>query len=57
MRPRADGFSRLGRVVDQLPVGGDHHGFLLEPVAAAKRRSIQQMGFQDVQDMEPGHTA
>jgi flavin reductase (DIM6/NTAB) family NADH-FMN oxidoreductase RutF len=47
----------VGRIVDQHPVGGDHHGFLLEPVAAAKRRSIQQMGFQHVKDMEPGHSA
>jgi flavin reductase (DIM6/NTAB) family NADH-FMN oxidoreductase RutF len=44
-----------GRIVERFHVGGDHHGFLLDPITAGKGRDIVQLGFQDVKDMEPGH--
>jgi flavin reductase (DIM6/NTAB) family NADH-FMN oxidoreductase RutF len=43
------------RIVDLVEAGGDHRGFLLEPVTAGKGRHITQLGFQDVKEMEPGH--
>ena len=46
----------VGRVVDHLD-GGDHLGFVLEPVEAEKAHPVDQLGFQDVRDMEPGHEA
>ena len=46
----------VGRVVDHL-VGGDHVGFVLEPLDAERTEPVDQLGFQDVKDMEPGHEA
>ncbi|HUS61492.1 MAG TPA: flavin reductase family protein [Acidimicrobiales bacterium] len=43
-----------GRVLDRFD-GGDHTGFVLEPVAAERRRPITQLGFQGVKDLDPGH--
>lgn len=43
-----------GRVLERLDLG-DHTGFLLEPFAGEQRREITQLGFQDVQDLDPGH--
>ena len=45
-----------GRVLRRDDVG-DHTAFLIEPVAAEQRRPFQQLGFQDVKEMEPGHEA
>lgn len=44
----------VGRVVGHVD-GGDHTGFVLEPIAAAKRHDVVQLGYQDVQDLDPGH--
>ena len=46
----------VGRVVDHLD-GGDHLGFVLEPLEAERAHPVEQLGFQDVRDMEPGHEA
>ena len=47
----------VGRILEQHPLG-DHVGFLLEPVAAATRRSgTEPLMLDDVQDVEPGHPA
>ena len=46
----------VGRVLRHDDVG-DHTAFLIEPVAAEQRRPFEQLGFQDVKDMEPGHEA
>ena len=45
-----------GRILARVP-GGDHVGFLLEPVAAARRRDFEQLGFQQVTDLDAGHPA
>ena len=44
----------LGRVVDRFPMG-DHTAHVLAPLRAERRRPVNQLGFQDVKDMEPGH--
>jgi flavin reductase (DIM6/NTAB) family NADH-FMN oxidoreductase RutF len=44
----------VGRVVDRFPMGV-HTAPVLEPVRGERRRPVVQLGFQDVQDMEPGH--
>jgi flavin reductase (DIM6/NTAB) family NADH-FMN oxidoreductase RutF len=46
----------VGRVVDHLD-GGDHLGFVLEPLEAVKAHPVEQLGFQDVKGMDPGHEA
>ena len=46
----------VGRVVDHLD-GGDHLGFVLEPVDAERAHPVDQLGFQDVRDLHPGHEA
>lgn len=43
-----------GRVLDRLDLG-DHTGMVLEPIAGEHRRPINQLGFQAVKDMDPGH--
>lgn len=43
-----------GRVLDRVD-GGDHTGFIVEPFAGAKRRDLVQLGYQDLQDLDPGH--
>lgn len=45
-----------GPVLD-LTDTGDHMGFLLEVQAASAQPWAGQLGFQDVQDLEPGHDA
>ena len=45
----------VGRIVDRVD-GGDHLGFVLEPVEAAVEGE-PGLGFQAVKDMEPGHEA
>ena len=44
----------VGRVIDRFPMG-DHTAHVLEPIRGERRRPVVQLGFQDVQDMEPGH--
>jgi flavin reductase (DIM6/NTAB) family NADH-FMN oxidoreductase RutF len=46
----------VGGVLERFD-GGDHEGFLLEPVAAATGPWSGQLGFQAVKDLEPGHDA
>ena len=36
---------------------GDHTGFVVEPRAGEFRGPLRQLGFQQVRDMEPGHSA
>ena len=43
-----------GRVLERLDLG-DHTGLVLEPIDAERRRPLDQLGFQDVREMEPGH--
>ncbi len=44
----------IGRVVDHLD-GGDHEGFVLEPVDAAAEGTPEGLGFQALKGLEPGH--
>jgi flavin reductase (DIM6/NTAB) family NADH-FMN oxidoreductase RutF len=48
----------VGAVVGRVP-GGDHDGFLLEPVAAWSPREApaRPLRLQDVTDLDPGHPA
>lgn len=46
----------VGRIVKIVELG-DHTGFLLEPVVADSGGSGPAMGFQQVEDLEPGHEA
>lgn len=43
-----------GRVVERITLG-DHTALVVEPIAAERRRPIDQLGFQDVRGMDPGH--
>jgi flavin reductase (DIM6/NTAB) family NADH-FMN oxidoreductase RutF len=45
-----------GRIVERLNTG-DHVGHLLEPFDAAAGPWSEQLGFQAVKDVEPGHEA
>ncbi len=44
----------VGQVLAHVD-GGDHLGFLLEPVEAGKPDQPVGLGFQDVKGIEPGH--
>jgi flavin reductase (DIM6/NTAB) family NADH-FMN oxidoreductase RutF len=44
----------VGRVLERLDLG-DHAGFLLEPLAAEHGDIVDELGFQDAKDIEPGH--
>jgi flavin reductase (DIM6/NTAB) family NADH-FMN oxidoreductase RutF len=46
----------VGRVVDRIPLG-DHVGHVLEPVDGRVTGRLRQLSFQQVKDMEPGHSA
>jgi len=46
----------VGRVLTTVP-GGDHTGFLLEPIAGEHHRASPPLGFQAVRDLSPGHDA
>jgi flavin reductase (DIM6/NTAB) family NADH-FMN oxidoreductase RutF len=46
----------VGRVLGRCD-GGDHEGFLVEPVDAAAGAWPGQLGFQSVKDLEAGHPA
>jgi len=46
----------VGRIRDRFELG-DHTGFLLDPVAAEVDSSGPALGFQQVDDLEPGHEA
>ena len=46
----------VGRVLTTVP-GGDHTGFLLEPVAGEHHGASPPLGFQAVRDLSPGHDA
>ncbi len=56
--PRLSGCSRwiAGAIVERVDTG-DHVGHLLEPFDAATDDWSGQLGFQAVQDLEPGHRA
>ena len=43
-----------GAVLDRFDLG-DHAGYLLEPVEAAAGTDFEQLGFQAVRTMRPGH--
>lgn len=45
-----------GRILERHLVG-DHVAFVLEPVAAERRRSTELLRLSDVGDLEPGHAA
>lgn len=45
-----------GRILDHWDTG-DHLGFLLEPLAAAAEADEDDLGFQDLKGIEPGHEA
>ena len=44
----------VGEIADRV-LGGDHVGFVLRPVAAHAEGTLQQLSFQDVRSMDPGH--
>ena len=44
----------VGRIIDR-PDGGDHVGFLLDPIAAESSEWSGQLGFQSVRDIPAGH--
>lgn len=46
----------LGRVLERVPLG-DHTGHLLEPVEGQARGRLNQLSFQQVRSMDPGHDA
>jgi flavin reductase (DIM6/NTAB) family NADH-FMN oxidoreductase RutF len=46
----------LGRVLTTVP-GGDHTGFVLQPVAGEHRGGGAPLGFQSLRDLSPGHDA
>ena len=46
----------VGRVVDRQTYG-DHVGHLLEPVEVASHSTTAAMGFEEVEDLDPGHEA
>ena len=62
--PGADGVPLLeecsrrfvGRVLDRFELG-DHTGFLLDPIEATSESDGPALGFQQVEDLEPGHEA
>ena len=48
----------IGRVLDEIPVAGDHLGLLLEPVDSwLADDPSHHVQFQDVKDLDPGHEA
>jgi flavin reductase (DIM6/NTAB) family NADH-FMN oxidoreductase RutF len=46
----------IGRVLERVRLG-DHVGHLLEPVEGAVRGRLDQLSFQQVKSMRPGHEA
>jgi flavin reductase (DIM6/NTAB) family NADH-FMN oxidoreductase RutF len=54
--PLLDDCSRrfVGRVRGRVALG-DHTGFLLEPIDAEFAGAFDQLGFQEVKDLDPGH--
>lgn len=46
----------VGRVLDRHDTG-DHEGFLLEPTDVGTRAGLGQLGFQRVQNLDPGNEA
>jgi flavin reductase (DIM6/NTAB) family NADH-FMN oxidoreductase RutF len=44
----------VGRVLERHDFG-DHVGHLLEPVAVESRSAEDGLGFEDVEDLDPGH--
>jgi flavin reductase (DIM6/NTAB) family NADH-FMN oxidoreductase RutF len=46
----------VGRVLERLDLG-DHVGFLLDPIDAESGDGVDELGFQDAKDIEPGHPA
>ena len=46
----------IGRVLDRVRLG-DHTGHLLEPVEGRTRGRLNQLSFQQVKTMRPGHEA
>ena len=46
----------VGRVLDRIRLG-DHTGHLLEPVEGKLAGALDQLSFQQVKDMRPGHDA
>jgi len=47
----------VGRVLDVLDDGGDHVCFVLEPVTGDHPEPVDQLSFQSVRDIDPGHEA
>jgi flavin reductase (DIM6/NTAB) family NADH-FMN oxidoreductase RutF len=56
--PLLDGIPNrfVGRVLERLELG-DHVGFLLDPVEAQHGEHVDEFGFQEAKDIEPGHPA
>jgi flavin reductase (DIM6/NTAB) family NADH-FMN oxidoreductase RutF len=46
----------VGRVLDRLDLG-DHVGYLLEPVEVVGRANGDELTFQQLREMKPGHPA
>jgi flavin reductase (DIM6/NTAB) family NADH-FMN oxidoreductase RutF len=46
----------VGRIRDRVELG-DHTGFLLDPIAAEGESAGPALGFQQVDDLDPGHEA
>ena len=47
----------VGRVLEQLDVLGDHVGFVLDPIDTEHGEQVDELGFQEAKDIEPGHPA
>jgi flavin reductase (DIM6/NTAB) family NADH-FMN oxidoreductase RutF len=46
----------IGRVLSRHDTG-DHEGVLLEPIAVGPETGLGQLGFQSIQDLDPGNEA
>lgn len=44
----------VGHILERFDAG-DHVAFLLDPVDGAARDGLEQLGFQAVKDLDPGH--
>lgn len=44
----------VGEITDRM-LGGDHVGFVVRPVEAHRDGDLEQLSFQDVKSLDPGH--
>ncbi len=45
----------VGKIVDRYDYGGDHTGFVLNPIEAEAQDEPDELSFQEAKDIEPGH--